>query len=379
MEPPLRIIIACYPSIGGSGILACALGEALARLGHHVHFVSYEQPVRLDLSLPGIHFHSVAVNTYGLFRFPDYTLPLSVKIAEICRTHSVDLIHAHYAVPHATAAILATDMLPPDRKPRVVSTLHGTDTTLLGRDPGYGPAIRHALTRSDGVTAVSHFLAAETHRLLEITREIRVVHNFFEPHGKARPRGDVRAELGLAESDTLILHHSNVRPIKRIDLLLETVERLKHRRDFKVVILAGGDFSPFRARLRALGLESRVIVREEVRAVEDYLNAADLGLFTSDSESFCLSILEAMTFGCPSVSTRVGGIPEVVEHGQSGWLAEPGNVDSLAEGVRTLLDDVPLRQRLGREARQRAARLFSTANILPQYLQFYRDVLGRNR
>src|SRR3954469_15266229 len=196
MTSPLRIGITCYPSVGGSGILATALGEELARRGHHVHFIPYERPFRLPLDSPRIHFHPVTVNDYGLFKYPDYTLPLSVRMAEVTRDFNLDLLHVHYAVPHATAAILARAMLPPDQQPKIVTTLHGTDTTLLGRDGDYVPAIRHALNCSDAVTTVSNYLRAETQRLLNFNRPIDVIHNFFEPRTPKRSRDEVRAELG---------------------------------------------------------------------------------------------------------------------------------------------------------------------------------------
>src|SRR5688572_1553774 len=210
---PLHIGITCYPSVGGSGILASALGEELAQRGHEVHFISYERPFRLPANAPRLHFHPVVINDYELFKYPDYTLPLSVKMAEVARDWRLDILHVHYAVPHATAAILARSMLPVEQRPRVVTTLHGTDTTLLGRDAGYGPAIRHALNQSDAVTAVSAWLRGETQRLLAIDRPIDVIHNFFEPEQPRRPRDQVRAELGVAPGEAMIVHLSNLRPV----------------------------------------------------------------------------------------------------------------------------------------------------------------------
>src|SRR5882724_12731537 len=194
---PLKIGITCYPSVGGSGILASALGEELARRGHEVHFISYERPFRMPASSPRLFFHPVVINDYGLFKYPDYTLPLSVKMAEVSRDYGLEILHVHYAVPHATAAILALSMLPPEQQPRVVTTLHGTDTTLLGRDPGYGPAIRHALAASDAVTAVSESLKRETEQVFDFDGSIEVIHNFFAPRPPGRSREEVRRELGL--------------------------------------------------------------------------------------------------------------------------------------------------------------------------------------
>ena len=370
---PLRIGITCYPSVGGSGILASALGEDLARRGHEVHFISYGRPFRLP-DAPRIFFHPVEINDYELFKYPDYTLPLSVKMAEVSREYGLDLLHVHYAVPHATAAILARAMLGGDR-PRVVTTLHGTDTTLLGRDAGYGPAIRYALDQSDAVTTVSAFLERETRRLLEVHRPIDVIPNFFLPRSPRRSREEVRRELGVG-GECLLLHSSNLRPLKRIDLLLESVARIRPRDSFRLVILAGGEFEPFRQDVRRLDLEDRIVVREQVTEIEDYLQAADLGLFTSDMESFCLSILEAMCFGCPSVATAVGGVPEVVEDGVSGVLVPPNDAGALARAVEGLVADPGRRAALGAAARVRAADLFSADRIVGRYEDLYRRCLS---
>jgi N-acetyl-alpha-D-glucosaminyl L-malate synthase BshA len=375
---PLKIGITCYPSVGGSGILASALGVELARRGHEAHFISYERPFRLPADAPRLFFHPVAINDYGLFKYPDYTLPLSVKMAEVSRDRGLDVLHVHYAVPHATAAILAQSMLPPGERPRVVTTLHGTDTMLLGRDAGYGPAIRYALDRSDAVTTVSAFLERETRELLAVTRPIDVIHNFFEPHPARRTREEVRRELGI-RGEAMLLHSSNLRPFKRIDLLLESVARIRPRDSFKLVVLAGGDFTPFEGEVRRLGLVDRVIVREHVTEIEDYLQAADIGLFTSDMESFCLSLLEAMSFACPSVATAVGGIPEVAVSGVSGLLVPAGDADALARGVESLIRDPSLRAALGGAARLRARELFSADVIVSRYERLYRRVCAGAR
>ena len=367
----LRIGITCYPSVGGSGVLATALGEDLAGRGHEVHFISYERPFRLPADGPRLHFHPVVINDYELFRFPDYTLPLSVRMAEVSRDHRLDVLHVHYAVPHATAAILARSMLPREQQPRLVTTLHGTDTTLLGYDPGYAPAIRYALTCSDAVTAVSEALKRETQRVLDFDGSIEVIHNFFAPRPPRRSGDEVRRELGLGK-EVVVVHSSNLRPGKRIDLLLETVARVRPREAFKLLILAGEPFAPFAEHVRRLGLADRVVVREKVNDIEDYLQVADIGLFTSETESFCLSILEAMCFGCPSVSTRVGGIPEVVEDNRSALLVPSGDVEALASALEALIHDEARRRVLGRAAQTRARELFSAEIIVPRYEALYR-------
>ena len=370
---PLNIGITCYPSVGGSGILASALGEELARRGHQIHFISYERPFRLPTDTPRIHFHPVTINDYGLFKYPDYTLPLSVKMAEVSRDHRLDILHVHYAVPHATAAILARDMLMPEYKPKVVTTLHGTDTTLLGRDAGYGPAISHALACSDAITTVSDYLRRETERLLKVDRPIDVIHNFFVPRPARRSREEVRRELGVSD-EVLLIHSSNLRPVKRVDLLLKAVSKIRPRESIKLLILAGESFAPFVEDVRRFGLEDRVIVREKEIDVEDYLQAADIALYTSESESFCLSILEAMCFGCPSVAMGVGGIPEVVDMPDTGLLVPFGDVEAFTRAVEHLIREPAQRGVMGSAARAAASQKFSAEVIVPKYEAAYRRV-----
>lgn len=373
---PLRIGITCYPSVGGSGILASSLGEELAARGHDVHFISYERPFRILADRPRLHYHPVEINDYSLFKYPDYTLPLSVKMADVARGAELDILHVHYAVPHATAAVLARSMLPSDRQPKLVTTLHGTDTTLLGRDPGYGPAIRYALMCSDAVTAVSQWLSDETRRLLSFDGPIDTIHNFFAPRKPTRPPAEVRRELGLKQ-EAVLLHGSNLRAVKRIDLLLDAVARVRSRESFKLLILAGGDFAPFVDHVRRLGISDRVIVRQHVNAVEDYLQIADMGVFTSESESFCLSMLETMFFARPSVATAVGGIPEVVESERSGVLVPPGDANAVAKAIEGLLEDPNRRAAMGRAAQVRAKEKFSAEVIVPKYEALYRRVCGQ--
>jgi N-acetyl-alpha-D-glucosaminyl L-malate synthase BshA len=294
-------------------------------------------------------------------------------MAEVSRDHKLDVLHVHYAVPHATAAILARAMLPPEHRLRVVTTLHGTDTTLLGRDADYGPAIRHALANSDAVTVVSEYLRGETQRVLGFEGPMEVIHNFFTPRQPRRLPRQVRTELGLKD-EVVLLHSSNLRPLKRIDLLLETVARIRSRNRFKLVILAGDSFAPYAADVRQLKLEDRVIVVEKVKDIEDYLQIADLALYTSETESFCLSILEAMCFACPSVARRVGGIPEVVEDNVNGLLMPSDDADALARAVESLIEDPERRITLGQAAQRHARERFSAEVIVPRYEALYHRV-----
>jgi N-acetyl-alpha-D-glucosaminyl L-malate synthase BshA len=372
---PLRIGITCYASVGGSGILAATLGKSLAEHGHEVHFISYERPFRLPLDAPGIYFHPVMINDYQLFKYPDYTLPLSVKMAEVTRDYRLDVLHVHYAVPHATAAILAKSMLPPEQQPAIVTTLHGTDTTLIGRDPAYRPAIQHALAKSDAVTVVSNYLRGETQRLLGVQRPIDVIYNFFAPKSPAMNRQEVRQSLGIGD-ETLLLHSSNLRPVKRVDWLLDAVAKLPDRKRFKLLILAGESFDPYVDQVTRLGLLDRIIVRDKIKDVEEYLQAADIVLVSSKSESFCLSILEAMCFACPSVSTAVGGIPEVIQDGRTGCLVDPDDQDEFIQRIDDLISNPSRRNELGTAARVYAREHFSAQQVVPQYESLYRRVLA---
>lgn len=373
----LNIGITCYPLIGGSGILATALGSELARRGHEVHFFSSSKPVRLDLAQPRIHFHEVVVNEYPLFRYPDYTLPLAVKMADVARQARLDIFHVHYAVPHATAAYLAVQMLrrTSTPAPKIVTTLHGTDTTLLGQDPSYREAIEHALSESDAVTTVSENLRAETLSTFALHRAVEVVPNFFIPSVLRRDRAAVRRELGVGEEEFLVVHTSNMRPPKRIDLLLQTFAAMRSRRPRRLLVLAGDSFAPYEPLLDTLGVRERVIVREKVNEVEDYLAAADAGLYTSESESFGLSILETLFYAKPVVAFRVGGIPEVVRDGAAGFLHEFGNVAAMAASLDELADNTEMGRAMGEKGQHAAQAQFSADAIVPLYQAIYRRLV----
>lgn len=376
---PLKIGITCYPLIGGSGILATALGAELARRGHEVHFFSSAQPVRLDLAQPRIFFHDVIVNEYSLFTYPDYTLPLAVKMAQIGREAGLDVFHVHYAVPHATAAYLAVQMLggAAAHPPKIITTLHGTDTTLLGRDPSYRPAIEHALAHSDALTTVSESLREETLATFQLRQPVEVIHNFFVPAAKLRSRAEVRRELGLTSEEFLVVHSSNLRPLKRIDLLLRAFAAVRASRATRLLILAGSSFVRYEPLLDELGVRDRVIVRGEVNDVEAYLRAGDAGLYTSESESFGLSILETLFHGKPVVAFRVGGIPEVMVDGEDGFLHPFGEVEAMARSLARLADSPELVEQMGARGRQRAERNFAADRIVPRYESLYRAVLSK--
>jgi N-acetyl-alpha-D-glucosaminyl L-malate synthase BshA len=369
---PLKIGIACFPLIGGSGILATALGSELARRGHEVYLFSYALPVRLDLPQEGLHFHRIEFADNALFPCPDYTLPLAVKMAEVARSQRLDLFHVHYAVPHALAACLASQIVGPSA-PRIVTTLHGSDTTLLGQDPDYRPAIEHALVHSDAVTAVSESLRNQTQEIFSVKRAIEVIPNFFAPNKPKRSREEVRRDLDVTDK-FLVLHMSNLRPVKRIDLLLRTIAMSESRSRLRLLILAGGPFEPYEPLLDELGIRDIVIVRQNMAVVEEYLEAADAGLYTSEYESFGLGILETVFHDKPVVAFRVGGIPEVL--GDSYPLYPFGDVTAAASVLDALVQDPNLARELGEQSGARARERFSADRVVPQYEALYRRIVA---
>jgi N-acetyl-alpha-D-glucosaminyl L-malate synthase BshA len=367
---PLTIGITCFPLIGGSGILATALGTELAARGHEVHFFSYAKPVRLDTAAPRIHFHEVPVAQNTVFPCPDYTLPLAVKMAEVGHANHLDVFHVHYAVPHAIAALLATQMIG-SSAPKIVTTLHGTDTNLLGRDVQYRAAIEHALIHSDAITTVSESLRRETDETFALKKKIEVVPNFFAPAAPTKGREEVRRELGIS-GEFLIVHMSNLRPVKRIDLLLRTFAAAQNRERMRLLILAGESFAPHETMLDELGIRSQVIVRENGVTIENYLQAADAGLYTSELESFGLSILETMFFAKPVIAFAIGGIPEVV--GDAGSLHDFGDVTGMAAALDALSRSPETAREIGQRAQARAQERFSADAIVPRYEAVYRRV-----
>jgi N-acetyl-alpha-D-glucosaminyl L-malate synthase BshA len=384
----LAIGITCYPSIGGSGIVASQLGSELARLGHRVHFISYEPPFRLDLAQPNINFHPVKINEYQLFKYPDYTLPLAVKMVAVAHKHKLDLLHVHYAVPHATAALLAADIARKQgrRTPHVVTTLHGTDITLLGRDPNLGPIIKYSIESSCGVTAVSESLRKETIHVLRTRKPIQVVHNFYRPAEPRMSRAEVRRSLSIKgskikDSDFLLIHMSNLRPVKRFPDVLQVLARVKDIPRVKLLILAGGTsgnggpFDQFKPLARELGVLDKLVIRNNVVDIENYVNAADAGVYTSEKESFGMGVLETMSFAKPVVATGVGGVPEIVQDGRTGFLAKLGDIRAMARDVRKLEADPELAASMGQAAQSRAQHEFSAEKSVSRYLDYYTEVL----
>ncbi len=383
----LKIGIVCYPSIGGSGVVATNLGLELAKLGHLVHFISYEEPFRLIKKHRGVYFHKVDINEYSLFKYPDYTLPLAVCIEEVQRKYKLDILHVHYAVPHATAALLAKRIMRQNgiEAPKIITTLHGTDITLLAKDPSLFAIIKYSVERSNGVTAVSQSLKNDTIKVLKTDKPIEVIYNFYTPSKISVPREKIREKLGIKNSDFLAIHLSNLRPVKRIPDLLKIVAKMsakggsafggKKFPKFKLLILAGGDFKNYEPLVKKLGIQNSLIVKQNVNDIKNYLNAADAGIYTSETESFGMGILETMSYGSPILTTRVGGIPEVVNEGKTGFLLKLGDITGFVSKIKLLMQNEDLRKQMGSEAKKIACKKFCSQTVVKKYLEYYRQIM----
>jgi N-acetyl-alpha-D-glucosaminyl L-malate synthase BshA len=372
----LKIGIVCYPSVGGSGIVATGLGTELARLGHQVHFISYDEPFTLDVDQKNIYFHKVDLNGYELFKYPDYTLPLAVKIVDINTKYKLDILHVHYAVPHATAALLAKNISETQKIkfPNVITTLHGTDITLLGRDKTLMPVIKFSIESSCGVTAVSNSLKNDTVKVLKTKKDIQVIHNFYDPKAITKSRKTIRKNLGIKEDDFVVIHLSNMRKVKRIPDLLAIMSKVKKNKNIKLLILAGGDSDQYKPLIKKLHIEKQIIIKKNVLDIENYINASDVGMYTSGEESFGMGILETMSYGKPVLATNAGGIKESMENGKTGFLFKVGDIDSFAEKLTDLYKNKMLVEKLGINASNRAQGFFSANNIVNQYLDYYKNI-----
>jgi L-malate glycosyltransferase len=372
---PLRIGIACYPTYGGSGVMATELGLALADRGHEIHFFSYARPSRLTGVRHGVDFHNVSVSSYPLFRYPPYDLALSSSLREVMDRRGLDIVHVHYAVPHALCAHLAREMLPGCRT-RIVTTLHGTDITILGRDPSYRDVIKFGLEKSDAVISVSRWLEQQTREAFGHEGPIRVVPNFVD-QTRFRPRSDagLRHELG-GDEHALIVHTSNYRALKRAPETVDVLARLGPRsRALLLLVGDGPDLALVRDAAQRRGLSDRLRFLGEIPDAETVTATADVALLPSESESFGLAALEAMACSVPVVTTRVGGLPEVVVDGGTGYLREVGDTAGMAEDVRRLLDDPALRRRLGEAGVRRTTEMFSLEHSVRLHEEIYAGLL----
>jgi N-acetyl-alpha-D-glucosaminyl L-malate synthase BshA len=376
----MNVGIVCYASVGGSGIVATELGKALAARGHEIHVISTEQPFRLGQFHEGLAFHQVLTPTYPLFREPQYLLSLANKIVQVARELRLDIIHAHYAVPHATAAFLSQQVLAStDRRtaPRVVTTLHGTDITLVGSDPSYSEIVAFSIEQSDGVTAVSESLRAATQSELGVTREIVVIPNFLDCTVHRRLHvPDLRRRLAGDDQTRLVIHVSNFRPVKRVDAVVRIFDRIRKAMPARLLLVGDGPELGTAYRIaRELGVFDLVRSLGAQEEVLPLLSASDVFLLPSAQESFGLAALEAMACEVPVVASRVGGLPEVIEHGVTGFLHPPDALEAMAASAIELLTDPARHRAVARAACRRVREHFCAERVVPMYEEFYTAVL----
>jgi N-acetyl-alpha-D-glucosaminyl L-malate synthase BshA len=372
----VRIGITCYPTYGGSGIVATELGKELAERGHEIHFISYAPPLRLGKVSPNIQFHEVEVTTYPLFDHPPYTLALATKMAEVAEIENLDLLHCHYAIPHSVSAFLAKSMLKPRHLP-VVTTLHGTDITLVGSDRSYLPITKFSIEQSDGVTAVSNFLKEATLRTFGVKNDIEVIYNFVNCDiYKPIEGGELRRHYS-PNGEKILIHLSNFRPVKRPTDVVQIFERVQAKIPATLLMVGDGpERSSAEWLARHHGVDKKVHFLGKRDNIEDLIGISDLLLLPSDNESFGLVALEAMACEVPVIVSRVGGLPEVVTDGVEGYLVEPRNLDQMAERALQILSDESRRKEMGKAARETARKRFCASKIIPQYEQFYEKVVS---
>ncbi len=373
----MRIGITCYPTVGGSGVVATELGLEMARRGHEVHFICYALPYRLGRVPPGVTFHEVTVPAYPLFQYPPYSLALASQMADAVRNHSIDLLHVHYAIPHAISAYLAREIL--GGVPKLVVTLHGTDITVVGADPSFLPIVRLGIERADAVTAVSHSLARQTHELLGVTRPIDVIPNFVDANRCDADFAAAHRRRLSPDGAPLLVHASNFRPVKRITDVLEVFRRVHAEVPSHLALVGDGPDRPAAEKfVREAGIAHRVEFLGNVTPVEGVIGAGDLFLLPSGEESFGLAALEAMACGVPVITSNAGGLPELVHNGDGGFAFPIGDTRAMAQQAVTLLKD---RSELDRQrllARQRAIEHFSTGRVVDLYEALYQRLLAPN-
>ncbi|MFH1755740.1 MAG: N-acetyl-alpha-D-glucosaminyl L-malate synthase BshA [Candidatus Latescibacterota bacterium] len=374
MKPTVGII--CYPTIGGSGVIATELGKAIAARGHKVHFMTHGVPSRLSHFDENIFFHKVDPGDYPLFQ-PNshYPLSLAAKIREVADQYGLDIIHAHYAIPYAASAFLAKEMLKP-KNIRTITTLHGTDITLVGLMPSFYEITRFSISASDAITAVSRFLEQETIREFKIEKPIHVIHNFVDCN-EFRPLRNAALREKLAPSgEKLIIHASNFRKVKNIPIVIEIFEKVRRKMSSRLILIGDGpEREASERKAKTLGIESDVVFMGDQEFIADILPVGDVFLLPSGHESFGLAALEAMSCGVPVVASNVGGLHEVIDHNETGYLCNPSDVDCMAKIILELLTDEEKRRNIGFKAREKAKRNFSKDKIVSEYLKLYNDLL----
>jgi len=376
----MNVGITVYPTYGGSGIVGSELGKELAARGHTVHFISSALPTRLTELNERVRFHEVEMMSYPLFEHQPYTLALATKMAKVAETESLDLLHVHYAIPHSISAILARESLKPKRYLPVITTLHGTDITLVGADRSYLPITRYGIVQSDGVTAISHYLKEATNESFQFD-DIEVIPNFICQHDYARhPVHELKASLSV-EGEPLLVHVSNFRPVKRPVDCVEILNRVlkKGIKTRLVMVGDGSERTNAEHRARCLGIYDKCVFVGKQPNIVDYLSASDVLLLPSEQESFGLAALEAMACEVPVIASRVGGIPEVVTDGDTGYLSEVGDVTKMGEDAARLLADPNACREMGKRARESAISRYRTDLVIPKYIEYYERVLAKSK
>ena len=373
----MNIGIVCYPTFGGSGVVATELGKALAQKGHQVHFITYQQPVRLNKFTENVQYHEVNVSDYPLFDYPPYELVLSSKMVDVAKSAKLDLFHVHYAIPHASAAFMAQQILASEGiKVPFITTLHGTDITLVGKDSSFEPVITFAINQSNAVTAVSESLKNDTYEHFDTSRDIHVIPNFVCIEGCDSPDLDLDLKHSMAPNgERIVAHVSNFRKVKRIKDVLEVFLRIHNEMKAKLMLIGDGpDRHMAEEFCREHGLADDLIMLGKVRDTEHMLGLADLFVLPSESESFGLAALEAMSMGVPVISSNTGGIPEVNKNGYSGFLSNVGDVEDMAEKALSILKDEDSLNTFKTQAFEQAKK-FDIVNVLPMYEDLYRSVM----
>jgi len=371
----MKIGITCYPTYGGSGIVATELGLELAARGHEVHFITYANPIRLDPGTPRIFYHEVEVTPYPLFQYPPYTLALASRMMEVADYHQLDLLHVHYAIPHSISALLAKQMLAGARRLPYITTLHGTDITLVGTDRSYFPITKFSIEQSDGITAISEDLRQQTIDVFAIKKPIQVIYNFINAEVYQPDFEKTGAREYAPAGEKLMIHLSNFRPVKRVvDCILILAEARKHTPVHLLMAGDGPDRWAAEMKARELGVERHVTFLGKQDHVERLIRLAHVLLMPSDMESFGLAALEAMACGVPPVGTRVGGVPELITDGEDGFVEAVGDIAAQSARVVQLVEDGALHERMAGAARKCAVERFSTDRIIPQYEKIYREV-----
>ena len=371
----INIGIVCYPTFGGSGVVATELGKALAKEGHHVHFITYSQPSRLDFLNENLFYHEVEFRSYPLFEYPPYELALASKMVSVVRNEKLDLLHVHYAIPHASAAYMAKQILKTEGiYIPVVTTLHGTDITLVGKDASYEPVVTFSINQSDGVTAVSNDLRKETYDFFPITRDIEVIPNFIDLEKFKKQKKDHFKKAICPNGESLVVHISNFRKVKRIGDVIKVFYNIHAQRPAKLLMIGDGpERNGAEQQCREAGILSDVRFLGKLEAVEEVLSVADLFLLPSEKESFGLSALEAMACEVPVISSNTGGIPELNVQGVTGFMSEVGDVDDMTRKALFILDKANLPAFKANALRR--AQEFDVSNILPLYENYYFRVL----